>query len=325
MSKNNFVKILVGFLVILSFSSVCIAEADYPLFVSEIKDISKFGLFATSGWDGNWYVGYNHGWISKLPPIPERDNYKRAYIGAMLGRAKRHYREELKDAEKKNDKKGIKELRVAIKREEYGTIYIGLNSEPSWGKSNTSLLTSIEDIPLEGDSEEALEGVGEARWFWVEVPLKKISPTEPNFIALWSKDEHLNSRENSPILAAGWGGEEKNSWLDDKIEGVPPTQGKPITIFEPALAIKLVPKSEKSVVIKTYKKDSIIYASVEGVDITKTWIEVKVKKKWEREGKYMYNPPYIFNIETIDKPVSLRIAGVDLWGNVGYSEVLQIE
>jgi len=325
MSKSNFVKILVTFLVILSFSSVCKAEADYPLFVSEIQDINKFGLFATSGWDGNWHVGYNHGWISELPPISERDNYKRAYIGAMLGRAKNHYREELKDAEKEKDKKRIKELESIIKSAEYGTIYIGVNSEPNWDKSNTSLLTSTDDIPLEGDSEEALEGVGEAGWFWVEVPLKKISPTEPNFVALWSRDEHLDSRENSPILAAGWGGEEKNSWLDDKIEGTPPTQGKLITIFEPALAIKLVPENEKRVVIKTYNKDSIIYASVEGSDITRTWLELKVKRKWEREGRYLYSPPYTFNIEAIDKPVSVRIASEDLWGNVGYSEVLEIE
>ena len=94
MNKDNFLKIVVAFLTILSFYTVCRAESDYPLFVSEIEDISKFGLFATSGWDGNWYVGYNHGWISKLPPIPERDSYERAYIGAMLGRAKRHHKDE---------------------------------------------------------------------------------------------------------------------------------------------------------------------------------------------------------------------------------------
>src|SRR5258707_12274148 len=62
-------------------------SADYPVFVAEIPNPNDYSLFANSGWDGNWYVGYNNGWIKKLPAIPP-GNYARVYIGAKLGRTK---------------------------------------------------------------------------------------------------------------------------------------------------------------------------------------------------------------------------------------------
>src|SRR5689334_20205299 len=73
---------------LLSFSAALQAKApDYPVFVAQIPNPNDYTLFANSGWDGNWYVGYNNGWIKKLPPVPN-GQYAHAYIGAKMGRMK---------------------------------------------------------------------------------------------------------------------------------------------------------------------------------------------------------------------------------------------
>ena len=53
------------------------ASADYPVFVAQVPNPNDYVLFANGGWDGNWYVGYNNGWIKKLPAIP-KGNYAHA-------------------------------------------------------------------------------------------------------------------------------------------------------------------------------------------------------------------------------------------------------
>ena len=58
-----------------------------PVYVSKLSNINDYDIFANSGWDGNWYVGYNVCWIKKLPHF-RQGKYARAQIGAKIGRAK---------------------------------------------------------------------------------------------------------------------------------------------------------------------------------------------------------------------------------------------
>ena len=219
-TKQSFwlIILLFSFLLVHSFNAKDIAASEnrYPVIIAEVENLNDFALFATSGWDGNWYVGYNHAWITKLPEAPE-GNYAKAYLGAKLGRAKnvirrqleraRNHLERLKNLPKekreasakqlkyesfKEISKKIKELEKKLSSPHSGKIYIGINSSPQWDKKHSFFLVSEKDIPLEGDPEEALEEVGEARWFWVEVPMSLVSFDKENYVAIWSPDENLN-------------------------------------------------------------------------------------------------------------------------------------
>src|SRR5258708_7528191 len=75
------------FLFLVPLSTLHAQTSDYPVFVSQVPNPNDYMLFANAGWDGNWYVGYNNGWIKRLPAIPP-GNYARAYLGAKLGRMK---------------------------------------------------------------------------------------------------------------------------------------------------------------------------------------------------------------------------------------------
>ena len=71
----------------LLFLTFCIpqlnaAAPDNPVIVEQVPNPNDYSLFANGGWDGNWYVGYNNGWIKKLPPIPT-GRYAHAYLGAV--------------------------------------------------------------------------------------------------------------------------------------------------------------------------------------------------------------------------------------------------
>src|ERR1700679_591845 len=62
-------------------------DAGFPVFVATHSNPDDYAAFANSGWDGNWFVGYDNAWVQKLPPLPG-GNYAHAYIGAKLGRMK---------------------------------------------------------------------------------------------------------------------------------------------------------------------------------------------------------------------------------------------
>ncbi|MEE9316262.1 MAG: hypothetical protein V3U97_04040, partial [bacterium] len=90
-TKQTFwlIVLLFSFLLVHSFNAKALlaSENRYPVIIAEVENLNDFALFATSGWDGNWYVGYNHAWVTRLPEAPE-GNYAKAYLGAKLGRAK---------------------------------------------------------------------------------------------------------------------------------------------------------------------------------------------------------------------------------------------
>lgn len=369
-AKQSFwlVILLLNFLLVHSFSAKAQAGSKnlYPVIIAEVENLNDFALFATSGWDGNWYVGYNHVWVTKLPEAPEGD-YAKAYLGAKLGRAKnvirrqiervKNHFERLKNLPKekreasakqlkyesfKEISKKIKESEKKLSSPHSGKIYIGINSSPRWDKKHSFFLVSEEDIPLQGDPEEALEGVGEARWFWVEVPLSLVSFDKENYVAIWSPDENLNSAQVSPILASAWGSKEANTWLDQESEGKPPSSlNRSVTIFEPALAIKLVPPNDKRVSVEILdigdgeeiKEKRVVTASVSGGDIVRAWLEIsrdkstKQAKKWVRTGRIIFGAPYSITLDPAKLREGihyLRVGAEDFWSNVGYSSAIKI-
>jgi len=88
----------------------------------------------------------------------------------------------------------------------------------------------------------------ESQWFWAEVPLPYVNMNGDNFLALWSPTSRLLSVSSSPVLAAAGGGKDQDTWLTRDISGAPPrtpaaSMGTPISYFQPALALKLIPKN----------------------------------------------------------------------------------
>src|ERR1035437_966592 len=172
--------LMVFTLCLLPLAMVSAANPDYPVFVSEVSNPNDYSLFANGGWDGNWYVGYNNGWVKKLPSIPA-GNYSHAYVGAKLGRMK---------------------TRPPVGRPpEFnpiaGEIWIGVSSTPSWTPSQRFRLTTTDNIPQEGSAEYALDHVGESEWFWTEVPLESVNRRGDNFLVLWSTTDQKSTRLNS--------------------------------------------------------------------------------------------------------------------------------
>lgn len=369
-SKNFFrrIALFVGLCLMHGFNAKCLATSEplYPVIVAELENLNDFDLFATSGWDGNWYVGYNHAWVTRLPGAPQ-GNYVKAYLGAKLGRSKNVMSRELERARvhferlknlpdderdisaKQLEYGGFKEIGEKIEKWEKklslpnsGKIYIGINSSPNWDEKQSFFLVSEEDIPMEGDPEEALEGVGEARWFWVEIPLNLVNFDQENYITIWSPDESLNSAQVSPILASGWGTNEINTWLDENSQGKPPASlSRSVAVFEPALAIKLVPPNKRAVSVEILniidgeeiREKRAVWASVLGEDIVRAWLEIsrdessKVGQRWIRTGRIIFAAPYSITLDPakLDEGLHyLRVGAEDFWGNIGYSRSLKI-
>jgi len=359
---------LAGFLLLYSSNArdLSASENRYPVIIAEVENLNDFALFATSGWDGNWYVGYNHAWVTKLPEAPE-GSYAKAYLGAKLGRAKNFIRrqlerarthfEQLKNLPEQEREESAKQLKytsfkeISQKIEELGKklssphsgkIYIGINSSPHWDKKHSFFLVPEDDIPREGDPEEALEQVGEARWFWIEVPLSLVSFDKENYVAIWSPDENLNSAQVSPILASAWGSREVNTWLGQESQGKAPSSlSRPVTIFEPALAIKLVPSNEKRVLVEILnitdeeeiKEKRVVTATVSGEDIVRAWLEISRDKssskvqKWLRTGRFAFGAPYSITLDPgkLEEGIHyLRVGAEDFWGNVGYGRPTKV-
>ncbi|MFH1367486.1 MAG: hypothetical protein ABII64_00020 [Elusimicrobiota bacterium] len=297
-----------------------------PVYISELSNINDYTLFANGGWDGNWYVGYNACWMEEIPQPPDGE-YRKAYIGVKLGRMKTRRVTGKPSWEKE-----------AIP----GVVYGALSSTPAWKSNQQYFLAASEDISLESDPENAIEGVGESRWFWAEVPLEKVNMSGPNYVAVWSPTEFFVSVASSPILAAGWGSKKANSWITNDIKGYPPLTSvealkTPITIFEPAIAMKLVPigtEQEIAVSISAIKEgrdktsNKTFIADVSGEGIEKAWLEMTIDgKKWERNGRTIYSAPYVLTLIGDKMPEGknqIRVAVSDIWGNIGYSEPAEI-
>jgi hypothetical protein len=298
-----------------------------PVYIAELSNVNDYRLFANGGWDGNWYAGFNVCWIEELPP-PPAGKYRRAFIGAKLGRAKT---------------RPVSGKPVWEKEAIPGEIFLSLASTPSWEATQKYFLTDAGDIPVEGDPENALENAGESRWFWAEVPLDAVNLTGKNYLALWSPTEYFVSIASSPVIAGGWGGQKINSWLNNDVKGYAPLNPAtslktPISVFEPAIAMKLIPEERGQEIIvtvvdvkggrdKTGNKTFI--ASVEGQEIEKAWLEISVNGgSWKKQGRYVYTAPYMFTLKAdvlSGGKTAVRCAATDIWGDTGYSRSVELQ
>jgi hypothetical protein len=331
------IKFIFSVFVFLIYPTVLLAQdipsKEYPLFIAALPNPNDFSLFANGGWDGNWYVGYNTCWIQKIK-VPPKGVYERAFIGAKLGRMKSFHSPGQAPWEKQP---------FPIE------IYMGIASELAWSKKQSFLLVSGQDIPLEGDPDNVLEGMGSAQWFWKEIPIELIRFDADHYLAIWSPTEVSTSRHQAPILAGGWGTNNEDSWINNTIQGKPPSNPKkslktPVLIFEPAIALKLIPyQSEKvlpqititavqeSPLTQKSVRSKIVAASVQGENITRVWIEISTdQEKWERYGKMLWNAPYTFTIPTLQLPIGpkgqtwIRVSAADLFENIGNSLPINI-
>lgn len=301
------------------------ASKPLPVYCAELSNLDDYRLFANSGWDGNWYAGFNVCWMEELP-APPTGTYTRAFVGAKLGRMKTRPVAGKPSWE-----------REAIP----GSIYISLASTSAWKQNQGRFLADTQDIPWEGDAENALDGVGEARWFWAEVPITAVNLNGPNYAALWSPTEYLVSTASSPILAAGWGSQKVNSWMNNDVRGYPPMKDAlktPINVFEPAIAMKFIPAgSEQDITVavssvadgRANTANKTFTCSVSGINIERTWLELSPDNgaSWTKHGRAAYTAPYQFTLKADSLPsgkFKVRAVAEDVWGNRGSSSPLEI-
>lgn len=312
----------------------------YPVFVGELPNPHDFVLFANGGWDGNWYVGSNRIWIVGLS-VPS-GKFKKAYLGAKLGRMK--------------NRPIFEGGKPTLRHEALpGEIWMGINGRPFWRKGHRVKLVGTQDIPLEpdeiperGGTGKALEGVGESQWFWAEIPLEMVALGKENYLALWSPTPGLVDVASAPIVAAGYGTEKINTWIATAtkkglIAGAPPdeeglilnSQMNVINVFEPAIALKLVPDFEQPIGVTMWNVEEmeeiasgkIVSVGVSGREIESAWLEIHANGHWKRFTRLQRQAPFVFtlNLKDLKKgKMLLRAAASDLWGNKGFSPYKKI-
>jgi hypothetical protein len=261
-------------------------------------------------------------------------HYTHAYLGAKLGR--------------------MKTLPPVGRPPEFnpipGEIWMALASTPTWTRDQRCKLTTTDDIPLDGSPEYALENVGESEWFWTEIPLSEVTMNGDNFVSLWSTTPELLSVSSSPVLAAGWGGKEINTWIAKDIKGEPPASAAEalksgISYFQPAIALKLVPVGgphPMRIRILSWANGTpdhlkpILASSVEGESVERVWLEYQGKvhrgdvvgKEWVQVGRSLWKAPYVFSLDQTRLPqgkIRLRIAAVNVWEEKSFSDSFEIE
>lgn len=293
---------------------------DAPYFLAAKANLNDFRFFANGGFDAGWNVGYNTCWVIKLPPAPAGP-WARAFVGAKLGAAK---------TQTVPGRPGWDQQPVP------GEIQVAIASEPSWPQSRRRPLVNAEELPLAGHSTYPLDGVGEARWVWTEIPLSEVSSSSPNFVALFSPDERLKGPARCPVLAGAASDNRPNAWLNSQVSGQPPATSTeatrtPVGVREPAIAIKLVQfRDQAPVVTLRSPPDRLaaaggltLWAAVEGVDVESAWVEVSTDGKvWRRSGRSAEGAPYQFSFTRDQLPrgtFQVRVAAKDLWEQVGVS------
>jgi hypothetical protein len=294
-------------------STATLSALDFPVFVSSRENPNDFSVFANSGWDGNWFVGYNSCWILKLPPIPA-GQYTRAYLGARLGRMKVL----------------PPEGRPPQFRPVPGTLFMAIASTAAWPADRATPLATTAEIPLEGHSEYPMEGAAESRWLWTPIPLSQINFSGDNFVVLYSTSPALVNIASSPVLAAAVGGQNPGTWLVNDCKGHPPTKpqatpGTPLSFFQPALALKLIPAGPAHPLrvrllfwreAETPGGKPVISAAVEGDSVSGVWLEYQTSKGWTAVGAVQTHAPYVFTVDpkSLSGPrARLRVVAANIW------------
>ncbi|MBK8575149.1 MAG: hypothetical protein IPN90_05550 [Elusimicrobia bacterium] len=296
-----------------------------PVYLSARPCLNDYQFLADGGETFGFSVGYSRSWIVRLPPVPAGP-WVRAYVGAKLGAMKT----ERKPGRPDWDRRVVP-----------GEIFAAVAQDIPLPQSRRISLARTEEIPLASDPRQPLEGVGEARWFWTEIPLAFLSTTTPNLVALYSPSAPLKGEERSPILSGARAEGPPIAWWRDKAEGGPPHNSTeafqfPAVSYTPAVAIKLVPaRTERpAVTLRVFAdpsvkgKNYICSAAVEGTDIDSAWVEMSVDgRSWTRWGRPVRGAPYVFSVsrEALPRgPLQLRVAARDIWENAGFSPAVAV-
>jgi hypothetical protein len=222
-----------------------------------------------------------------------------------------------------------------------GEIVAAVSAEPRWPQSQRFPLVRTEDIPLAGDPKQPLDGVGEARWFWTEIPLPVLSTETANFVALFSPDEALRGEDQSPVLAGARSEGAVHAWWRDKTEGEPPRTSTeafqfPAVSYTPAVALKLVParRTGPTVTLRlptdrsSTGKTLVVWAEVEGKDIQSVWVEASSDgRNWTPAGRPVLGAPYFFSVARDALPrgnVQVRVSARDIWEMGGTSPAVTV-
>jgi hypothetical protein len=309
----------------------------YPTYITGSGvPLNEYTLFANSGWDGNWYVGSNMCWIKKFDKtlLPNKKLYSRFFIGVKLGRAKTQPKPSSPPWEK-----------------DYidGNIYVGVSSTPAWRADQRYFLCKVSEIPTEGDWENAITTTGESRWFYTEIPIEKVNFEEDIWVCVYSNTEYLNSASSAPILAGAWRERPQKSfnvWLNNEINCSPPIDPSTslktqIRAFDPAIIIKLVPVGAETIPVniqvvsiqegRGQDDEKIFYIKSLTPDIERVYMEISQdNKEYKRLSKYLYSPPYVFNlsIPMVPKDISddfyIRFTAEDIFGNKGSTKEIKL-
>jgi len=202
-------------------------------------------------------------------------------------------------------------------------------------------LVRTEEIPLAGHPRQPLEGVGEARWFWTEIPLSSLSTDVPNIVVIYSPSEALKGEEHSPVLAGARVEDQRIAWWRDKSEGQPPRTSTaafqfPAVSYTPAVALKLVPARSVRPQVNLPAssegfwngKNLVVRAAVKGTNIESAWLEISPDgRQWTRRGRSLRGAPYIFTVSPAFLPVGpfhIRVSARDVWEAVGTSSPVSV-
>ncbi|MBA3066697.1 hypothetical protein FP828_09445 [bacterium] len=311
--------------------------AESPRYIADLPNIHEYELFANNGWNGNWYVGYDHCWIVKLSPVKDIKKFKKAFIGVKLGRAKTAKQieaaiqavidsqnkklEEASPSEKKNLNAEIEALKKKKEAAANSAIYISVSDDSDFSDNKKYIAAQAAEIPLEGDFNEALNDVGGGRWFWKEVPLSSISADKENFVAVWSANGLFTSASYAPVIAAGWSEKDKYAYLTTDNAGEAPKRlEKNISFFTPALCIKLVPENKEELKVEITKAgitDGVlrVCGDVEGVP-ERIRLRVFRGKEEIPTGYGIASPPWCLTIYKLEKGrYNFYLDAEDYFGN----------
>jgi hypothetical protein len=302
-----------------------VSFSEPPTYLAARSNPNDYRFLADGGETFGFSVGYGRSWVVLLPPIPE-GSWDRAFVGAKLGAMKT----ERKPGRPDWDQRVIP-----------GEIFAAVTQSFPCLPHRRYPLVRTEDIPLAGHPRQPLDGVGEARWFWTEIPLSSLSFEVPNIVVIYSPSETLKGEDHSPVLAGARVEDQKIAWWRDQSEGRPPRTSAeafqfPAVTYTPAVALKLVPSrtGRPQVVLPSSAdgfwsgKNLVVGAAVKGTNIDSAWLEISSDgRSWTRMGRPLRGAPYVFTIadSALPKgPFKIRVSARDSWESVGTSSAVPI-
>lgn len=183
------------------------ALANMPIYLAARPSLNDYQFLADGGETFGFSVGYSRSWIVRFQ-ARSCGSVGSRLCGGQIGRDEN--RTETRSA-------GLGSAGGAGRN-----LCGGGAGPPRCPQSRRFFLTRAEEIPLASDRRQPLEGVGEARWFWTEIPLTVLSSTTQNLVALFSPSQTLKGEDRSPILSGARMEGSPTAWWRDKAEGEPP-------------------------------------------------------------------------------------------------------